>query len=208
MIGLGFCKRFTQITPITKGWSEDKKYCVTAENGTKYLLRITSISRYETRKALFEMLEKIAALNIPMCRPVEFGTCEDGVYNIQSWIDGEDLEAVFSKMTETEQYMFGLESGEIAQRMHRIPAPDSQEDWESRFRRKTDIKIKKYYECGLRFDGDEYVLAYIEQNRNLLKNRPQCFQHGDYHVGNMMVENGELKIIDFDCYDFGLTLIP
>ena len=42
-----------------------------------------------------------------------------------------------------------------------------------------------------------------------MKNRPQCFQHGDYHVGNMMLENGEkplteaLKIIDFDRYDFG-----
>ena len=25
--------------PINKGWSSDKKYCVTDENGTRYLLR-------------------------------------------------------------------------------------------------------------------------------------------------------------------------
>ena len=43
----------------------------------------------------------------------------------------------------------------------------------------------------------------LEKNRQLLENRPQCFQHGDYHVGNMMIERGELKIIDFDRYDFG-----
>ena len=65
--------------PITKGWSEDKKYCITTSDGVKYLLRITPISRYETRKSLFAMLERVAALDIPMCVPVEFGTCEDGV---------------------------------------------------------------------------------------------------------------------------------
>ena len=31
---------FINSEPIIKGWSEDKKYCVTVENGTKYLLRV------------------------------------------------------------------------------------------------------------------------------------------------------------------------
>lgn len=194
---------FSKVEPITKGWSEDKKYCVTTEDETKYLLRITPISRYETLKSLFALLEQVAALGIPMCVPVEFGTCDDGVYSLQSWIDGEDLEAALPLLSETEQYVLGLKSGEIIRKMHTIPAPETQEEWASRFNRKTDIKIQKYHECGLRFEGDEYVLAYIEQNRHLLENRPQCFQHGDYHVGNMMVENGELKIIDFGRYDFG-----
>jgi len=194
---------FTKVEPITKGWSEDKKYCVTTEEGTKYLLRITPISRYETRKSLFAILERVAALDIPMCVPVEFGTCDNGVYSLQRWIDGEDLEAVLPLLSETEQYVLGFKSGEIARKMHTIPAPKTQEDWASRFNRKTDMKIQKYHECGLRFEGDDYVIAYIERNRHLLENRPQCFQHGDYHVGNMMLESGELKIIDFDRYDFG-----
>lgn len=194
---------FAKVEPIKKGWSEDKKYCVTTETGTKYLLRITPISRYEMRKSLFAMLEQVASLNIPMCIPVEFGTCDDGVYSLQSWIDGEDLETALLLLPETEQYVLGLKSGEIIRKMHTIPAPETQEKWASRFNRKTDIKIQKYHECGLRFEGDEYVIAYIEGNRHLLENRPQCFQHGDYHVGNIMLENGELKIIDFDRYDFG-----
>ena len=198
-----FLNTFTNVEPINKGWSEDKKYCVTNSDGVKYLLRITPIERYETRKALFAMLEQVAALGIPMCLPVKFGTCTDGVYSLQSWIDGEDLETVLSLLPETEQYVLGLKSGEIIRKMHSIPAPDSQEEWAARFNRKTDTKIQKYHECGLRFDGDTYVIDYIEQSRRLLENRPQCFQHGDYHVGNMMIENGELKIIDFDRYDFG-----
>lgn len=41
------------------------------------------------------------------------------------------------------------------------------------------------------------MIRYIEENRELLRGRPQCFQHGDYHIGNMMFQNGELFIIDF-----------
>ncbi len=46
-----------------------------------------------------------------MCQPIEFGTCEDGVYSIQSWIDGEDAEQVMSGYSDTEQYVYGLEAG-------------------------------------------------------------------------------------------------
>ena len=199
----GILEKFSKVEPIEKGWSEDKKYLVTSCDGAKYLLRISPIESYETRKALFERLKQVAAFGIPMCAPVELGTCADGVYSLQSWIDGEDLEAVLPLLPEAEQYALGFKSGDIVRKIHSISAPDSQEEWAARFNRKTDLKIKKYHECGLRFDGDNYVIDYIEQNRRLLEDRPQCFQHGDYHVGNMMIENGELKIIDFDRCDFG-----
>ena len=204
-----FGRAFISIEPICKGWSEDKKYCVTNEGGTKYLLRVTPAERLETRKSLFAMLKQVDALGIPMCRPVDFGLCADGVYSLQTWIDGEDLEAVLPLLPETEQYVLGMQSGEILKAMHAIAAPKTNaagmviEEWSARFNRKTSNKIQKYRACGLRFEGDEQVIAYIEDNRHLLENRPQCFQHGDYHIGNMMLENGELRIIDFDRYDFG-----
>jgi serine/threonine-protein kinase len=203
MINILGGRQFIKSEPITKGWSEDQKYCLTKERGTKYLLRVTPMSRFETRKALFAMMKRVAGLGVPMCRPVKFGICGDGVYSLQRWIHGEDLEAVLPLLAETEQYALGVKSGEILRRIHLIPAPDGQEEWALRFNRKTDGNIQKYHECGLSFEGDEYVLAYIKRNRHLLENRPQCFQHGDYHVGNMMLESGELKIIDFDRYDFG-----
>lgn len=196
-------KRFTKIEPISKGWSEDKKYCVTSTEGIKHLLRISPIERLEERKSLFNMQKQVAALGIPMCTPIELGTCDDGVYYIQSWIDGEDLKPILPLLSEAQQYKLGYISGEILRKMHTISAPKNQEEWEIRFNRKTDIKIKNYHECGLRFNGDEHILLYIQNNRHLLNNRPQCFQHGDYHIGNMMLEKGELKIIDFDRYDFG-----
>ena len=198
-----FFDTFSRVEPITKGWSEDKKYCVTKADGAKYLLRISPLERYEARKNLFELLGRVAKLRVPMCKPVEFGTCEDGVYILESWIDGEDAEKTVPMLPETEQYVLGLQSGKILRKIHSIPAPESQEEWANRFNRKTDRKIRKYRECGLRFKGDDRIIEYIKNNRHLLENRPQCFQHGDYHIGNMMLEKGELRIIDFDRYDFG-----
>ena len=189
--------------PIAKGWSEDKKYRVTLVDGAHYLLRITPPARHESRKTLFAMLKQVDALNIPMCRPIEFGTCECGVYSLQTWIDGEDAEETIPLLPETEQYALGLTAGELLRNIHTIPAPAGQEDWATRFTRKTNMKIQKYRECGLHFDGDTEIIDYIEKNRGLLEGRPQSFQHGDYHIGNMMLEKGNLVVIDFDRFDFG-----
>ncbi|MDR3313612.1 MAG: GrpB family protein [Oscillospiraceae bacterium] len=198
-----FGGRFTGVAPIAKGWSEDTKYCVTQADGTKRLLRITPVVRHEKKNALFQMLERVAALGTPMCQLTEHGACADGIYALYDWIDGEDVETALPHLPAAEQYALGVKSGEILRTIHTIPAPESQEDWAVRFNRKTDHKIKTYGECGLRFAGDAAVIAYIEQNRQLLEGRPQCFQHGDYHTGNMMLEDGALRIIDFDRYDFG-----
>lgn len=195
---------FVTKEPIDKGWSKDKKYCITDENGTRYLLRVSDIAEYDTKKSEFDMMKQVAALGVPMCLPIEFGTCEDGVYSIQSWIDGEDAEEVISRYSDTEQYVFGIEAGRILRKIHSIPAPSTVENWESRFNRKMDYKIQRYNECPYKYDNGQAFIDYIEANRHLLHGRPQTYQHGDYHIGNMMIGNdGELYIIDFNRNDFG-----
>ena len=168
------------------------------------MLRITPYDKSSTRKALFEILGRVSALGISMCRPVEFGTCDEGVYTLYTWVDGVDAETVIPTLPEEAQYAYGIQAGAILKQIHTIPAPAAQEDWQTRFNRKTDYKIQKYKDCGIRFDGDDKVIAYLRNNRDIFKGHPQSFQHGDYHIGNMMVdEAGELVIIDFDRFDFG-----
>jgi len=203
MVGNGILSRFNKHELIEKGWSHDKKYCVTSANGEKFLLRISPAAKHDNRKLLFEMQKQVAALEIAICTPIEFGTCDEGVYSIQSWIEGEDLGDILPTMPKQEQYALGLISGKFLKKIHSIPAPQSQDDWAARFNLKADTIIQKYKDCCLRFKGDDYMLEYLAQNRHLLDNRPQCFQHGDYHIGNMMLENGRLLVIDFDRYDFG-----
>lgn len=189
---------------IQKGWSGDKKYCATDNNGDKFLLRVSPIEQYERKKMEFEMMQRLEALGIPMCRPLEFGISEQGVYSIQTWIDGIDAEEMIPTLSDADQYAYGLEAGRILHKIHAIPAPDSQEDWESRFNRKMDYKIRMYMECPLKYENGQAFIDYINENRHLLKNRPQSYQHGDYHFGNMMIDrNGQLHIIDFNRSDYG-----
>ena len=149
------------------------------------------------------MQQQVAALGVPMCQPLEYGVCEEGEYTLQSWINGVDAEDVIPMLSQQEQYDFGFEAGKILRQIHRIPAPSDQPAWEPRFNAKIDRKIKMYLECPIHFDGAEHLIHYLNANRHLLAGRPQCYQHGDYHIGNMMIEDGQLRIIDFDRYDFG-----
>lgn len=170
---------FVSKCPINKGWSSDKKYCVTDKNGTRYLLRVSDIAEYDKKQLEFNMMKQVAALDVPMCQPIEFGVCDEGVYSIQSWIDGEDAEEIIPVLSDTEQYVYGLEAGRILKRIHSIPAPATQEDWEVWFNRKMDYKIKKYIECPLTYENGQAFIDYINDNRHLLKGRPQTYQHGE-----------------------------
>lgn len=195
--------QFKTCVPIEKGWSRDKKYCVTDENDTNFLLRISSLDQYDNKKFEFAMMEKLVQLNTPMCIPLEFGICDEGVYSLQSWIHGDDLEEIIHTFSDDKQYDLGLEAGRILRQIHSIPAPKTQEPWDLRFNRKIDRNIRNYNDCPIKFDDADYIISYINENRHLLKDRPQVFQHDDYHIGNMMLENGRVVIIDFNRHDFG-----
>ena len=191
-------------TAIEKGWSGDQKFCATTGDGAKYLLRIASRERYARTKAAFERMQEVFKLGISMPEPLEIGTCPDGIYTIQSWISGDDTENILPNLSNNTQYNLGLDAGKMLKVIQTIPAPENIPSWEAKFNTKIDRKIAMYEACPLRYEQDKLLLDYLAKNRSLLANRPQTYQHGDYHVGNMMVDTaGNLVIIDFDREDFG-----
>ena len=68
-------------------------------------------------------MSEVSQLDVPMCLPVEFGICDEGVYSIQSWIDGVDAEDAMMAMRSEQQYSYGLDAGRILALIHTIPAP-------------------------------------------------------------------------------------
>jgi aminoglycoside phosphotransferase (APT) family kinase protein len=189
---------------IEKGWSGDKKYRAVTRDGEVYLLRVSPPEKAARVKNQVAWMHRIGELDIPMCRLVEYGECAEGPYIIQTWIEGVDGEPGLSAFTPEQQYQYGLEAGRILKKIHSIPAPKDAEPWADRFNRKLDRKIAGYHACPLKYEGGEAFLRHIENTRHLLSNRPQCFHHGDYHCGNMMITcEGQLTIIDFDRDDYG-----
>ena len=190
--------------PVDKGWSGDKKYCVTTTDGSKYLLRITSPERAQRFHLGYLRMQEAAALGIPMCLPVEFGQSPEGTYALHSWVEGVDAESYIPTLPAEKQYTYGLDAGRILRKLHSLPAPTDATPWAERFNAKIDRKIKMYSECPIKYENGELFLTFLAENRHLLSDRPQSYQHGDYHIGNMMVDSsGVLTIIDFDRDDFG-----
>ena len=198
--------KWNVVEPINKGWSDDKKYYIRTLNQQELLLKISDKSQYELKKKEFNYLKVLMNKNILATRPIDFGLCSGGKasYSLLSWIHGEDAESAILKLNKEEQYRLGIKAGEFLNRIHEIQAPKEQESWEKRYHRKIDSKILSYKNCKIQFNGADQMMAYIERNRFLLRDRPQSFQHGDYHVGNMVITpTGELGIIDFNRMDYG-----
>jgi serine/threonine-protein kinase len=198
--------QFRNIEPLLKGWSNDKKYYIETMDGACLLLRIAEIGEIDKKHAEYEFMNQVVGLGIPMSKPLEFGICNQGknVYTLLTWCEGEDAESVLPKLPVSEQYLLGYRAGEILKKIHSMPAPLSQEEWGLRFNRKIDTRIARYKECGIRFEGDDKIIAYLQQNRSLLENRAQTYQHGDFHVGNLIISKDlQLSVIDFNRPDFG-----
>lgn len=199
---------WTTIQKINKGWSTDEKYYIETKTGAKLLLRLADINLYEKKKKEFFRMQEVYNLDINMSKPLIFGKCGNNkyTYSLFSWIEGESAQETIINFSEKEQYAYGIEAGKILKKMHSLPAPQDQEDWEERMKTKITTHLEKYQKSPYKLKNDEYVIEYIQKNLHLLKNRPQNYQHGDYHLGNMLITpNNELAIIDFNRWDFGDT---
>lgn len=204
--GIEGSRNWRKIEKIKKGWSSDEKFYVETALGNKLLLRISDKSTYENKKRDYEALKKVSKLEINVSNSVDIGMCEDGekVYLILTWVEGVDAETNLSKLSPEKQYKLGVKAGKILKKIHGVTCADQKINWEKLFNSKIDRRIKRFNDCEIKFDNWHRVVEYIENNRSLLKDRPMAFQHGDYHIGNMVITKDEdLGIIDFNRADIG-----
>ena len=197
---------YNNIHKISKGWSADKKYFIESKTGEKYLLRVNPIEYLARKEKEFNIMEDVYKLEINMSKPIDFGICNNGqsVYILLSWIEGKDLDEEITSFSDEEQYNIGIKAGKILKKLHSISAPVDQEDWEQRMLKKFNYHLNEYKKCGIEIKNDNKAIKYVQENLYLLKNRPQTFHHGDFHVGNLILTSkNSLGVIDFNRWDYG-----
>lgn len=197
---------FSKVKEIEKGMSGDRKYYVETTEGKKLLLRITDASNYETKKKDYDFLININKANLPVPKAIDFGMCEEGksVYMLLEWIEGNEAEKVVPNMVKEKQYSIGLKSGHILRGIHENSILcNVEKDWYDRYFEVIQPRIEAYKNEGIPFEGAEDILAFIERNKSLLHSRRQCNIHGDYHLGNLIINgNEEIFVIDWQTVDF------
>lgn len=191
---------------VDKGWSGERKYYIELAGGEKQLLRLAKAERYEAKRAEYAMLARFAGMGLPVPEPLDVGLCENGesVYLLLTWCEGEAAEEALLVRPEAVQYALGVRSGEILRTIHSIPAPEDTPPWGAYMRAKIGRRIQAYRDCGISFAGADLMISYSLENLDLLDGRPQCYQHGDYHLGNMVLSAEDaLSVIDFEKMSYG-----
>ena len=187
---------------ISKGYSEEVKYKVIADK--KYFLKISPQSF--TKKTDLE-LKYFPGLNNEMKFPklIEIKYKSDLILSLYEWIDGVDFREYVIQLTDKELYQYGIQAGEFLKKIHSIYIEEYSDNWEEYYIKKSMKKIDSFRKVNINFPEIETFIDYIQTHQYLLDDRPISLCHGDFHVGNMMVDSQtkELVIIDFGSLEIG-----
>ena len=188
---------FEYISKIDRGVSGDGKHRI-RRDGRDFLLRIASGEKYAQIKQELDWLKTLSEAGLPVPECVDLTRSRDGarVFTLLSWIPGEDLEHLLPELSRDRQYACGFQASEILRRIHEVSDHPVQ-DWYDRYRTVMEPQLDAFLREKALFEGSECVLRYLEEHYELLKTRPLCPLHEDYHIGNLILNNGKLFVIDW-----------
>ena len=187
---------------ISKGYSEEIKYKVKADKN--YFLKISPLSFFKKKEL---ELKYISDLKNEMKFPklVEIKYESNSILSLYEWIDGVDFREYVTELTDKELYQYGIQAGEFLKKIHSISIEKYSDNWEEYYVQKSMKKIDSFRKTNINFPEIETFIDYIHTHQYLLQDRPISLCHGDFHVGNMMIdlETKELVIIDFGSLEIG-----
>lgn len=187
---------------IQKGYSEEMKYKVKADKN--YFLKISPL--FFTKKKDLEV-KYISALEkeIKFPKLVEMKFETNSILSLYEWIDGVDIRDYASKLTGEELYQYGMEAGAFLKKIHSISIEEPSVNWQEYYIHKSKKYIHSFRKLNENFAEIETFIDFIQSHQSLLKDRLISLCHGDYHVGNMMIEleTKKLVIIDFGSLEIG-----
>lgn len=195
-------KNAASIVELTKGFSYDKKFII----DQKYLLRCFSSEDKERRNAEFETVRTLAAYSNYVPEGIEFNSLpgSDISYMLLTYMPGEDGETALKKLKTEEQYSAGVSSGKELKKLHRLSAPEGYPSWFSVKKKKSDNYLKELKKLDVDGHFVHLLEVYIKENESLMKNRPNRFQHDDFHPSNILIDRNRFSgIIDFQRMDWG-----
>lgn len=184
---------------INSGWSGDEKFYFEDPEENKYIVKISSKKLYDKRIKQFNKMRILKELKINSCMPIEFGGLDDNSnYSMFSYIEGEDACEYINKIDDKEAYRMGFEAGHMLFKLHEVKVDKDNIDWWDLYNKKYQEKIDNFNKVKSQLRESDLVLNFYKNNLDLMKDRPLTYCHGDYHLGNMIVQNKRVYIIDFD----------
>lgn len=198
-------KSWKVIKKINYGWSDDIKFFIEDLRGTKYLLRISNIDKLMDKTKEFSIIQKYNQLNFEMSQAIDMGICNNGqsVYMLLSWVDGDSMENVIMTLTEQEQYRLGMKAGKILKAIHSLTVEPADIPKVKKTAKKL-MQLERYENSKYRVPDDEEAINYVKKNIHLMCQYEPVYEHGDFHIGNMVyTTQKDVGIIDFNRWECG-----
>ena len=176
-----------------------RKFYIETMQGKKRLLSIGNNEPDWLEGGDFRIYDYIAAAGINTMKGVSKGTFRDGTlsYELYTWLDGKDLSDALPRMSHAEQFATGKKVGAFLRKLHTLPTLWEPEPWEVCYWRRVQNTIQSYSDNPAKSRSGDLLVRYLQDNRELLNNRPQTFTHGDWNTDNSMLSpDGEIGIID------------
>ncbi len=192
------------VTPVTAGWSADRKYHLATETGPR-LLRISPIEAYPRKQQEFAQLQRLNRLTDAFPEACECGIAPGNsqCYVVYGWVEGREALGMLPQLQPDEHRRLGTEAGRLLRMVHSLPQ-DQRIDSHDFIRAKMTSKHRMMREYALHFPAYDPMVAFLESNLHRLRGAPTAYRHGDFHLGNMLLDQqGRLKVIDFNRSDFG-----
>lgn len=197
-------KNAISISQLEKNWGIASKYLVKVED-KKEIVEIADTFLYDRKNQEGSLIKKARKIGIPVASPIDIGYLSNGkTYFISSYIEGNDVYSSLKNLSKKEHYQLGVESGKYLKLLHKIEAPKKLDKWSNHILNKHKRYLEAYEYIGITFDGAKETNAFIEKNKEYLNTRPSTFQHDDYHLENIIIQDKKITgIIDFGNFDYG-----
>ncbi|MEE4355277.1 MAG: aminoglycoside phosphotransferase family protein [Desulfococcaceae bacterium] len=192
-----------EISKIQKGFSDDEKFVIKTAFDT-YLLRISSAKTFSRKKEEFKIMKKLFAKGVNCNKPIDIftGKEDNKIYNLFSFLPGNDAEKNISKLAESTQFEIGFYAGQDLKTINSLE--NSTSSWKKRKLAKHEFYLAHYLKNEYSFENDDKLIKFIESNCDRIKSAPDRFQHDDFHLGNIIINDSKYSgILDFNRYDRG-----
>jgi aminoglycoside phosphotransferase (APT) family kinase protein len=193
------------IEPIYKGYSGDYKYIV-SNNGRRYLLRTFPMNQQSGKMVEYEALQVMEQYGVSCSKPLDIGTIQEYElgYMVLTYIEGNEATDVLQRYLSVDQYRIGSDAGRELHKIHQYAAPQNMTSWYDRKLFKHNKCMEEYARIAIRINNDEKIMSFIDDHLPLMNNRPNQFQHDDFHIGNLIInDGGQIGVIDFNRCDWG-----
>lgn len=192
-----------QITPITKGYSNEQKFKLESAMDT-YLARIVPDRDRDAKQQEFQLIAQVYSADVRCNKPILFLHDEPAatVCSLYSFLAGDDAEETIGTLPEARQYECGVAAGCDLLRINQVCG--TTHNWKARKAQKHERYVARYHALEFRYPNDQELLRFVELHYDTTEAAHDQLQHDDFHLGNIILQGDAYGgVIDFNRYDWG-----